>query len=301
MGPIFLTGGTGFVGRRLLQQAPSALRTRFRCLVRSPERLPAVDAGPPGWEAVPGTLGDPAAWRGRLQGCDTVLHLAAAAGKARAATFQAVNVDGTRALLQAAVGAGVRRFIFVSSVAAGFADQRFYPYAWSKLAGEHLVSEAGLAGLIVRPTMILGPGSAVLRGLAALAGAPIGVCVGSGRLPVQPVHVDDVAEFLLAALELEAFPAAPIGLGGPATLSLEALLRQIRVALRGKPGPLLHLPLAPVRRLLALAEPLLLPVMPLTAGQLASFANPGTVPADPWPVSVARPQRDLSAMLNGLR
>jgi len=52
MGPLFLTGATGFVGRRLLERLPSALYSDIRCLTRDPERLPASRAGGARWEAV---------------------------------------------------------------------------------------------------------------------------------------------------------------------------------------------------------------------------------------------------------
>ena len=297
-GPIALTGAGGFVGRRLLAELHPDRHPDVRCLIREPARL-AASLPAPGWRAVPGSLADERALASLLAGAETVVHLAATTGKARPAEYTATNVEGTRRLVAAARAAGVRRIIALSSVAAGFADQRHYPYATSKRAMEQVLAEGGVPALIFRPTMILGDGSPVLKGLRTLAAAPAGVCFGPGRLPVQPVHVDDVAETLAGALALPD-STGTVGLGGPEVLPFLDLLRAIRTRVRGQPGPFLHVPLGPVRAALALAEPLLFPVLPLTAGQLASFANPGTVPAEPWPGGLRRPTRPLAAMLSSL-
>jgi nucleoside-diphosphate-sugar epimerase len=298
-GPIALTGAGGFVGRRLLARLDPARHPDLRCLLRQPARLEAP-AGAPRWRAVPGTLDDASALARLLEGATTVIHLAAVTGKARPERYTEVNVQGTERLLEAARRAGVARVLALSSVAAGFADRRHYPYAESKRAMEALLFGSGLPVLVFRPTMILGPGSPVLRGLRTLAAAPVGVRFGAGDLPVQPVHVDDVAEVLASALEQPLALPAPVGLGGPETLPFRILLERIRERVRGRPGPFLALPLGPVRGALALVEPLLFPVLPLTAGQLASFANPGTVPAESWPAGLPRPERSLAAMLASL-
>ena len=98
-----------------------------------------------------GDLSAPDVWTARLAGCETVLHLAAVTGKARTADFHAINAEGTRVLLERARAAGVSRFIFVSSIAAGFADQRHYPYAVSKVEAEQAVLASGLDVLHSEP------------------------------------------------------------------------------------------------------------------------------------------------------
>lgn len=295
-GPLAVTGANGFVGRHFLAQLDPSTTPELRCLAREAGALaPLLRA--PGWRAIPGSLEDTAALARLLEGVHTVVHLAAVTGKARPARYQVVNVDGTRRLTEAARRAGVRRFIFMSSVAAGFPDQRHYPYAWSKRAAEQVVRESGLGGVTLRPTMILGPGSPVLAGLRTLAAAPVGVCFGDGAIPVQPVHVADVAAVLAALVGRPDSSAVPIGVGGPEVLPFGELLAALRERARGRRGPFLHAPLGPLRAMLALVEPLLFPLLPLTAGQLASFANPGTVPSEPWPTGLPRPARRLAEML----
>jgi NADH dehydrogenase len=298
MGPLFLTGATGFVGRRLLERLSSAAPSDIRCLTRHPDRLPPGRSGAARLVPVIGDLAAPGPWADRLTGVETVLHLGALTGKARPGAFEAVNHLATRQLLERASASGVKRFIFVSSIAAGFTDQRHYPYAHSKARAEDAVRASGLDTLIVRPTMVLGPGSAVLTGLRRLATAPAAIVFGGGRLAVQPIHVDDLADLLIAALALTPLGGRTIEAGGPEVLELNGLIRRIRVAAAGKPGPMLHLPLAPARALLAAVEPLAFSLLPFTAGQLASFANDGTARPDPLADALHRPQLGLAAMLS---
>src|SRR5262245_15139073 len=112
MSKVFLTGGTGLLGTRL--------RARLEA-----SGVAFVDL-PRGQGA---DLRVPSSYSASLAGVDTVVHLAAATGKATPALHAEVNLGGTKGLLEQCRRAGVRRFIFVSSIAAGFPDLSRYPYA----------------------------------------------------------------------------------------------------------------------------------------------------------------------------
>jgi len=133
-------------------------------------------------------------------------------------------------------------------------------------------------------------------GLARLALAPLPVLFGPGDLPVQPIHVDDVVTALLTLAAGDA-DGTTVELGGPEVLSMRDLLLRIRAAHGRAFRSPLRLPLGPWRTALAAVEPFLFPLLPLTAGQLASFANRGT--ARPHPVVDAlRPRmRGIDAMI----
>lgn len=270
---LFITGGRGFVGRRLLACA-AGRDVDVVALVRGPPA--SGDALPGAPDVVVGDLLDPQSWSAHLEGADAVVHLAAVTGKARAAAYRRVNVEGTRVLLEAAGAAGVPRFVFVSSVAAGFPDRTGYPYADSKLAAERLVLGAELEGLVVRPTIIVGPGAPVLAGLERMAGLFVMPVFGDGRARVQPVQVDDVAAALFDLARDGGGGEREIDVGGPDVVTIEDLLARVRRLRSGRHPRAIHLPLRLFRGMLRAVEGPLLAVLPLTAGQLATFANDGT-------------------------
>ena len=282
--PMLVTGGSGFVGRAFLERLAAEGVRDVRCLVRSTTSLDLGRPWPSDWQKVVGDLGDVGSWSDALPAGGVLVHLAAQTGKARRSRHFAVNTTATRELLNHAAGRGIQRFVFVSSVAAGFEHKRYYPYAQAKAAAEQQVLESDIPATIVRPTQVFGAGSAVLAGLRALASAPIGVRFGTGTVRFQPVHVDDLADRLLTIATHEAFVNRCVDVGGPEVVPIAELMVRIRRQARGTDGPWLTIPTAPMRALLGLLEPILLPVMPLTAGQLSSFVagNEG----------VARPQSD---------
>lgn len=293
MSALLITGGSGFVGRRLLSALPPAEFPEIRLLLREPGRLPSPLGV--GRDIIIGDLLDPATIRPALRGCHTVLHLAALTGKASRRAMLAANAEGTRALIRESITAGVERFAFVSSVAAGFEDRRWYHYAESKRQAEEALRRSPLDWLILRPTMILGAGSPLLAALARLARAPVGVLFGDGRVSLQPIHVDDLVAILIASLHRRPLGREVVEAGGRETLSMEDLMRRLRRAGTGRDGPILRVPVEPLRTLLGLAEPILLPFLPLSAGQLASFVNAGT--ASPLPADLPQPIRGIDQMM----
>ncbi len=226
-----------------------------------------------------------------------VLHLAATTGIADPRSMQRVNVDGTKRLLDAAAVAGTPRFVFVSSVAAGYVDQRWSPYAATKAAAEQLVASAHIPHVIVRPTMVFGLGSPNQRALARLATLPVPVLPGQGHVRVQPIHVDDVANALLHIASGSLASGGVVTLGGPSVVTMRELFAALRRAQRLSPREPLTLPLEPMRRALAVLGGIAGRRIPVSAGQLTAFANDAV--ADPLPpgVLVPVPSVSLAAML----
>lgn len=287
---LFVTGASGYLGNRVLALAPGPRqRGRILCLWRAAR--PAGD----GFEIVPGDLTAGESYAPWLQGCDTVLHMAAATGKTARAEYFRVNRDATATLVDQCRAAGVKRILYVSSIAAAFPAIDRYYYAQSKLAAETRIRQSGLDYCIVRPTMIFGKGAPVLEGLARLAGAPWIPLFGGGRNPVQPVYVDDLARALWTILQTGRFHNEVIEIGGPDVVTMRELLTQISVAVQGRPARLLPVPAAPVAAVLGWLEPLLLPWLPLTAGQMQSFTANGS--ANPTPALDAGPETPLREML----
>ncbi|NIM01436.1 MAG: NAD-dependent epimerase/dehydratase family protein [Acidobacteria bacterium] len=266
---VLVTGAGGFVGSRL---AAALGPETFGLVRRDPGTVP--------WRPVRGDLLEPDGWRASLAGVSTVVHLAALTGKARAEEHRRINVEGTRRLIDACKRAGVERLVFVSSIAAGFEDLRRYPYGQAKREAEGFVRDSGLAHVIVRPTMILGPGSPNLEKLRRIATLPIMPIFGTGRTLVQPVHVDDVVLRLLQLVESPPERGALVSIGGPEAVSIEVLLERIRIVERGSSGPKIRLPMGLMLPLLAVGETIAFGAMPFTTGQVATFRFDSTVPDD---------------------
>jgi nucleoside-diphosphate-sugar epimerase len=282
---VLITGASGFLGGSLLKQL-AGRADRVVCFGR---RRP--DSA--GVEFRQGDLLQPEDCRRALEGCDEVVHLAAVTGKQKPEEYFRVNTEGTRVLLAAAKEAGAGSFLFVSSIAAGFQTRFPYPYAESKRKAEDLVRAGGVPWTIVRPTMIFGPGSPVQQGLKGLATLPVVPLFGDGRVQVQPVFVEDVAGVIADLRD----SGRTVEIGGPDVLSMEELLLRMRQAAGITNRRVLHLPLGPIAACLAAVEPLLRPLMPVTAGQLASFGNPGTAAPDPFVTPRQSSMRGIGAML----
>jgi nucleoside-diphosphate-sugar epimerase len=237
---LFVTGGSGFIGRRLLDELLSRGH-QVTGLTRSEGALPAKAS------AIQGDLLEPAVYESALEGCETVLHLAAATGTASAQVLERSNVEGTEVLLGACRRHGQPRFLFISSIAVSFPDLTDYPYARSKARAEEAVRRSGLDYLIVRPTAVFGPGSPTFEGLWRLAGLPVTPLFGGGTARVQPIHVEDLVSRLADAVEDGDFEGRTVAVGGPEIVTMRDLLLSLRRR-RGRGGAAVNVPFRPCRR-----------------------------------------------------
>lgn len=251
---VLVTGATGFIGRRVVD-ALRARGARPRILVRSDRALPTGWAGV---EVIIGDLSDAASLARACDGAHTVLHAAAFAhvDTANAPDFAArhwaVNAEGSFRLLDAAVNAGVERFVLVSSVkavgdpGAQCRDESWdslpeTPYGRAKRAAEERVLAVGWArGLHtvnLRPALVYGPG--MKANLARLIEA-----ARRGWLPPLPetgnrrslVHVDDVVRAILLVASKPAAAGKTYIVTDGAPCSGRELYVMIRTALQ-RPTP----------------------------------------------------------------
>jgi UDP-glucose 4-epimerase len=245
-----VTGATGFLGRAVLR-ASAERGIEVRALVR--RGSPAVE----GVEVVDGDLGDRAALDTLVDGAGALIHLAALMGSRDEKALESVNVQGTRNVLEAAERGGVGRFVHVSSVAAGRPGHG--AYSRSKARGEEVVQAGAIPWVIVRPPVMIGPGSQVESALRGLGRLPL-VPVITGGAPLRPVQVDDAAHACLEAA-LSADAAGTWTLAGE-DMSFMTLSRRIltKTGSRARPVPL---PGALALVIAAVAERVL-PAPPLT-------------------------------------
>lgn len=260
---VLVTGATGFTGGHLA----TALARRgqsVRALVRprSLARFQASDAAAAGVTATEGDLASPEALGRACAGVEVVYHIAATyreAGQPDAA-YRAVNVEGTRHLLQAAKGAGVRRVVHCSTggvhghIAHPPANEEapFNPgdiYQETKLEAEQLAREFGrrdgLDVVVARPIGIHGPGDTrflkMFRGLAR-GRFPM---LGSGQAFYHLTYIDDLVEGFRLCGEVPAAAGRTYILAGERYTTLKDLVALVAEEL-GVAPPRIHLPVWPV-------------------------------------------------------
>ena len=214
---VLITGGSGFVGGRLIQHM-KALGWHVRALARSPQAERRVASL--GAEAVPGDLDDLTALKQAVQGCEAVLHVAAVFKLwGTREEFEHANVDGTRNLLAAAAASTVKRFVQVGAAAVVMGDMQpmlgateslprqereWAPYSASKAQAETLVLAANVPGrfetIVLRPPMIWGRGMPTLDHMIDNVRAGQFRWVGDGSQAMSTAHVDNVCHAAALAL-----------------------------------------------------------------------------------------------------
>jgi NADH dehydrogenase len=284
---VFVTGGTGFVGRSVIQ----ALRAHghvARCLVRR-----GSEGDLKGLEAIERVEGDVLA-RGSLpdamSGCDAIIHLVGIIRErpARGVTFQALHVEATENVIGAAVDAGVRRLLHMSALGThAQARSRYYQTKWQ---AEEAVRRSDLDWTIIRPSIIYGPGDRFVSLLARLVRRlPVVPVIGSGEARLQPVSVHVVAEGFVRGLDQARSIGQTYDVGGPEALTFNQLLDAIALAVRGRPARKLHIPVAAVHGLALVLDAV--PFFPVTVDQLVMLQEDNT--CDPTPFLRAFDLRDV--------
>ncbi len=213
----FVTGGSGFIGGRLIERLLAG-GSRVRALARSERSAATVSAL--GAEPVAGDLSDPAAMTAGAEGSTTAFHLAAHLGAwGRREDFVRDNINGTENALAACREAGVARFVHCGTEAALMAgeplirvDERapLRPdstvlYSATKAEAEQRVREAsgeGFEAVVLRPRFVWGRGdTTLLPGIAEMVESGRFAWVDGGRHLTDITHVDNVVEGLLLAAE----------------------------------------------------------------------------------------------------
>lgn len=216
-GAVFVTGGSGFIGGRLIRRLVADGR-RVRALARSDGAAEKVAGA--GAEPVRGDLSDPAALRAGAEGSELGFHAAAAVLEwGPREEFVRANVDGTKHVLDACREAGVRRLVHVGTEAATMAGQPLVKidetaplrpdskadYCATKAMAEQAVRAAngdGLETVVVRPRLVWGEGdTTILPGIIEAVRAGRFRWIAGGRHETSTTHVDNVVEGLVLGAE----------------------------------------------------------------------------------------------------
>ena len=257
---IAITGGTGFIGRRLAD----LLRQRGHGAVLLSRRT--------------GTdVGDVDALARAFAGCDAVAHLAGINRELSDQTYQRVHVDGTHNVVEAARSAGVRRIVLLSFLRAR--PSCGSPYHESKFAAEEIVRGSGLTYAILKCGVIYGRGDHLLDHLShALHTVPLFATVGIRQPPLRPTAVQDVAEILFAALVERQLTDQTVAVVGPETLMMRELVTRVGGAI-GRTPWIVPMPVAFHRLLARVAEAVM--HVPLVSRAQVRMLAEGLVEAAP--------------------
>lgn len=208
-----ITGATGFIGHHLSERLlANGGRLRLLCRPASVGKLPDFPAH--AVDIVPGDLRNPRALDHALEGVERVFHCAARVSDwGTPETFDAINVQGTQWLLEAACKSRITRFIHLSSIAvfgvpapAYFDDTTPYgagndPYSRSKIAGELLAlryhREYGLPVVILRPAVVYGPHGTWAEEPIRMMQQGKMFLIANGRGTCHPCYIDNLIDAML--------------------------------------------------------------------------------------------------------
>jgi uncharacterized protein YbjT (DUF2867 family) len=208
-----------------------------------------------------------------LQGAENiraVVHLVAIIRETKEATFEMINLGGTKNLLCAAKRMGVKRFIYMSNLGTG-PDQRF-PLLYTKWQAEEEVRNSGIDFVILRPSVIFGRGDGFISVLAGIIKrTPLVPVIGSGKTRFQLISVEDVATCVAQLVKEKAINNQAVPLGGPEYLAYEEIvdLTIQRLKLRRRKA---HIPV-PLMHFMARTGEKLGVTLPVTAAQVAMLTR----------------------------
>ncbi len=272
---VLVTGATGFIGPHVAH----ALRARdlpVRALVRDPSRGSRLTAW--GVELVAGDVTDPPPLAAACAGIDCVVHLVAII-KGRPQDFERVMSQGTRNVVAAAQEAGVRRFVLASALGLDERTKDAVPYFRAKWEMERAVKESGLEHVIFRPSFVFGRDGGVLPTFVRLARfAPVTPIVGPGTQRMQPIWVEDLAEYYARSVDEPAAAGRTFEVGGPDVVTWNEFWERLKRTL-GVRRPSIHMPFGMMRAQAALTDRL--PGAPVTRDQLTMLALGDNVVTDP--------------------
>jgi uncharacterized protein YbjT (DUF2867 family) len=297
---VAVAGGTGFVGGEIARELA---RRGHRVVVLShrpparPGKGPSGGSGQP-FELRQADITQPDGLATALDGVEAlVISLAfrnsPIEAPRRGRTFERVDADGTVALASAAKAAGVQRLVYMSGAgAAPDAPRHWFRAKWR---AEEAVRSSGIPYTIFRPSWIYGPGDRSLnRFLGFARWLPFVPQIGNGRQLVAPVFVDDMGRLVADALETAAATGATLEVGGPETVTMDAVVREA-LRIQGRRRFILH---APAVLMKLLTRPLtLLPSPPMTPDAIDFVVQSAQV--DTAPLTAVLP-RALMPVAEGL-
>lgn len=260
-------GGSGFVGRYVTRELASR-GWRIRAACRRPDLAGYLQPMGAVGQIFPiqANLRYPESVARALAGADAVVNSVGVLAPSGRQSFEALHVDGPRAIAKAAREAGVSRLVHISAI--GAATNAPAEYAKTKAAGEMAVLEEFPNAIILRPSIIFGPEDEFFNRFAGMAKvSPLLPLIGGGKTRFQPVYVGDVASAVANCVEGAGTPGETYELGGPEALSFKQLLDRTKTWAGHSPA-YISLPFWLAKLQAVLTWPLPNSVRPMTVDQV---------------------------------
>jgi uncharacterized protein YbjT (DUF2867 family) len=234
---VLLTGATGYIGGRLLKALESR-GCRMRCLVRRPPMLRAKVG--PSTEVVAGDVLDRSSLEAALRGVEVAYYLVHSMGSD--GSFEQEDRQAARIFGEAAKVAGVGRIIYLGGL--GNTEEELSAHLRSRHEVGAVLRESGVPVLEFRASIIIGSGSLSFEMIRSLVERlPIMITPKWVQVPAQPIAIEDVLEYLVAARGLPVTQARVYEIGGADVVSyadiMRAYARQRGIRLRMVPVPVL--------------------------------------------------------------
>ena len=218
---VLLTGASGYVGGRLLPLL-EAKGVTLRCLARSPDKLRSLAAS--STEVVQGDVLDPSALNAALQGVEIayyLVHLMVAS-----TDFEREDRQAAANFAEAAKKAGVRRIIYLGGLGDD-TSRNLSPHLRSRHEVGKILRECGVECIEFRASLVVGAGSLSFDLVRSLTDRlPVMICPRWLTTPTQPIAVDDVLAYLLAAMDLHRGPSRIFEIGGTDVVTYGDIIRE---------------------------------------------------------------------------
>ena len=272
---VAVVGATGFVGRSVVHRLTTsghsvvAISRTGRRLAEWPAtvttRAADVETGR--------NLGN------ALDGADAIVHLVAIPRESKGRRMEVVNAEGTRRVVEAADTAGVRRFVHLSAL--GVVDDPKLGFLSTKWRGEQAVRGSGLDWVVLRPSLLFGPGDGFFRLVRTTLkwwSPGIVAIPGRGDTRFQPLAVDDLAMAVVISVVDPERSRTVHELGGPAYVTYRQVVDAVMAATGIRRIPL-RMPIRILGALTTVTDRLL-PMFPVSHDQIASLSRPNFTELD---------------------
>jgi uncharacterized protein YbjT (DUF2867 family)/uncharacterized membrane protein YphA (DoxX/SURF4 family) len=248
----FVAGAYGFIGRHVVAALLAdgwKVTGGGRDLKRARALMPAID-----WVAVDFNRDtDAKVWQRRLKGCDVVFNCVGVLQSGFRDRSRRIHVDATRAMFRGAAAAGVGRIVHMSALGADSRGKT--AFARDKAAADAALTKIDIDAVILRPSLVYARdsygGTAMMR---ALAGPPGLILIPAGAIAFEPIHADDLGKVVVRCLDSRVPGRRMYEVGGPETLSLRAIVAEMRAWLGFPPARFVSVPTVLMRPLLWLGD-----------------------------------------------